>query len=405
MGGVPWRAWGAACGVCAVCSFLLGSVATSARADDKTEARVLVQKAVQRFKAGQYSEALELFARADTKFHSPAITYNIAQAREKLGQAQAALDAYSAYLTEAGTSGKYAEAAKVAIDEIRERSSEVEVVSQPPGATIVIDGVDVSASTPRSIVLFPGSHSIEVQLDDWRQTKQLEVPAAGQRLKLRFGREPAAASAPEARAEPNRGPTASPGPGKPDGLVFGGGLAFIPFTFVGATQSRSYGGGGAIVKDPSQPKGLLFGGSLEIGLTPTPGDLVFLVRGLGGFGFGPSDAPGGDDMGFAVFGGPGFAYRVSPRLQIGAALAFGVAKFNGESDGEYKSCATCNLEPLAASDETEFSYGLLGDISYTFLPTPHGEWFASLGLVALKAGDQNVDGLIAAPVAFGYRVY
>lgn len=374
-----------------------------ASADSRSEARALVQKGIQRLKAEDYPAALDFFTRADAIFHSPAITYNIAQAREKLGHAQGALEGYRAYLTEDGASGKYAAAAKVAIEEIQERSAEVSVESTPPGARVVVDGVDVEARTPAAIALFPGSHTVEVIDGDWRQTKSIDVPAPRQRLKLTFAK-----SAPQPRRNPTTTPAqamAPVGPGKPDGFVGAGALAILPFTFLGAEQKAW--DAGTVTKEPSQPKGLLFGLALEVGLTPAPGDLVFLVRAAGGMGQGGSDAPGGDDLGFAFFGGPGFAYRASARVQAGASLAFGASKYNGPADGRFQSntCGTCAPEDVAASDETDLAYGILADVSYSFLTTPNGEWYAGVMPVLLKATDQNVSAFFAIPLVAGYRLY
>ncbi|MFO0571226.1 MAG: PEGA domain-containing protein [Polyangiaceae bacterium] len=391
---------------------LLGILSTpaTAAADDRSEARALVQKGNQRFKASDFAEALELFRRADEKFHSAAIRYNIAQAQEKLGNAEAALEAYRAYLNEDGAAGKFAAAAKTAIEEIRERSAEVAVDSTPAGARIMVNGVELEAKTPAVVAMFPGSHSVEVVVGDFRQTKSLDVPAPRQRLKLAFASGSRAAP-PLAEPDADRSPPkpARTTPGKPDDFVFGGGIAVMPFTFLGAKQHTVTGRYGSVVEEPSQPSGVMLGLAVDVGLTPVPGDLVFLFRAVGGLGVSSSDnaSVGGDEVGFAFFAGPGFGYRAARRVQVGASLAIGASKFNGPADGRYRSdtCTTCSPEPISASDETNLAYGLMGEVSYAFITTPSGEWYGSVLPTLLKATDEGVGGFLAFPVTVGYRLY
>ncbi|MEZ4472685.1 MAG: tetratricopeptide repeat protein [bacterium] len=65
---------------------------------DRPQAQALFQKGAEAFRAEHFEEALRYFEAARTLDPAPVLTYNIARAHEEMGQAQAAIDAYRAYL-------------------------------------------------------------------------------------------------------------------------------------------------------------------------------------------------------------------------------------------------------------------------------------------------------------------
>src|SRR5687767_4148714 len=108
-------------GLLALCVTLV--VARHGWAGPVEEAREHFKKGVELFQRGEPAAALAEFEAADKKHHAASITYNIARAREALGQAQAAIDAYQAYLNEAGEKGEYSAAATLSINQLKQKST------------------------------------------------------------------------------------------------------------------------------------------------------------------------------------------------------------------------------------------------------------------------------------------
>ncbi|MCU0691916.1 MAG: PEGA domain-containing protein, partial [Polyangiaceae bacterium] len=141
------------------------------------EARAHFERGVALFEKDDFVGALEAFDLADRARHLAAIIYNIARARESLGQAQAAFEAYEAYIAEAGAQGEYLAAATVALTNLKARATGLRIESDPPGATVRVDGVPLREKTPTSVWVFRGRHRVDVELGSW--ITGLDVAAEG----------------------------------------------------------------------------------------------------------------------------------------------------------------------------------------------------------------------------------
>jgi tetratricopeptide (TPR) repeat protein len=197
--------------VCAVAAILAS--AGRARADEETASAAQEhRRGVQAFAEGRYREAIESFRRADALRPSPAISFNVARAYERLGDPSSAILEYREYLRRAP---RARDAQKVQrrvrlleqqleqqrLDQPQQRELEqrrnddqrlaewleqrgqaaespapaktqaVRVVSTPPGASVSIDGVALG-TTPFSAKLPPGPHTLLLQLSGFSDSVQ-----------------------------------------------------------------------------------------------------------------------------------------------------------------------------------------------------------------------------------------
>ncbi|MBI4700637.1 MAG: hypothetical protein HY744_05650 [Deltaproteobacteria bacterium] len=137
-----------------------------------SEAGALADSAFDLMKKGMYREAVELFRKADERYHSPMFVLHMARATAKLGDlvgARALLAKAVEARLGAGASAAFREAqaeAKSSLSDLDRRIPKVEV--RLVGAviedtTIKIDGQEVARSALGSpIRVNPGSHRIEV---------------------------------------------------------------------------------------------------------------------------------------------------------------------------------------------------------------------------------------------------
>src|SRR5262245_59644132 len=145
------------------------AVAPSAHADPADAARDAFKAGVAAFQNGDFETALAKFREAEAQKPAPAITYNIARTLEQLERPQAAVAAYEAYVAAAGENGEFTSASTLAIAQIKARSTRLRIESQPPGASVVLDGEKLDEKTPTSVLVPRGTHVIELELDGWKE--------------------------------------------------------------------------------------------------------------------------------------------------------------------------------------------------------------------------------------------
>jgi tetratricopeptide (TPR) repeat protein len=150
------------------CLFARGAPAQeSPDASVQADAKARLQQGVKAYSQGRYKDAVELFLVANRLVPSPALSFNIAKAYEKLRDSAAALNWYRDYLRRAPVAPDEAEVAKLIRKyelALRERGvQQVTVLSAPPGATVVIDGEPVGVS-PWTGEMPPGKHSLTAEL-------------------------------------------------------------------------------------------------------------------------------------------------------------------------------------------------------------------------------------------------
>ncbi len=143
-------------------------------------ARELDQQGVRSFRAGRYTDAVAYF-RAAFELGGPASElWNIVRCREGMDDAEGAAAGIDDYLAQKEVLARdRADAAREA-QALRSRPSVLTVTTTPPGAAVTVDGKTAPGSTPLSVDMRAGSHTVAVQRTGY-------APAT-QSVEARFGR-------------------------------------------------------------------------------------------------------------------------------------------------------------------------------------------------------------------------
>lgn len=134
---------------------------------------------VQLYLEGKYAEAAREFRVAQKLVpNSPKLAYNIARCDERAGELPAALESYELYLRLAPTAEDRAEVEAVIAGiraELDARKGKVVITSEPPGASVFLDGdlETASGQTPLTVRLDAGSHAVRLVLDGFRPHDQV----------------------------------------------------------------------------------------------------------------------------------------------------------------------------------------------------------------------------------------
>lgn len=176
-------------------------------------ARVRYRQGVDAYKAGRYRESIDYFLEADRLSPSAALSFNIARAYENIDDAAAALRWYRDYLRRDAKAADKTDVEKtIAAFEARlaeKGVQQITVVTEPPGATLLLDGQPLGV-TPWTGEVAPGAHKLQLRRDGYAPAEQdLDVPpdhATDVALTL-------TTAAPE--AAPTAAPSPAPAPAAP----------------------------------------------------------------------------------------------------------------------------------------------------------------------------------------------
>jgi hypothetical protein len=361
------------------------SLASGAHADDASieAARAEFNKGVELFEKDDFLGALDRFEKADKEHHSPVITYNIARAKESLGQAQAAYEAYEAYVSEAGAQGDFLDAASVAIARLKTRTTRLRVETTPAGAAVRVDGTLLKDPSPTAILVFRGHHHVEVQLGTWTEGRDAQAEGTGNALTMKLDRPPPPA-APVLKAPPPK-----PAPEhKFGGMTFGLGWSLNYSALVHKANFQ-----GAASED-YKTSSIRFGLVLESGYAFTPRHAV-LVRGHCGLG---SDAMALFSLGHLT---AGLSWRATNRWWLGmSALLASVDKKLGAT-----------YSPLIGAQEdksvrvtSDAAVGPMLEAGIVLGDSDEGQWVVSL-YPSVLIGTQEGHSTMVVPLALSYRWY
>jgi len=213
-------------------------------------ARSRYRLGVDAFRAGRFVQAIDYFLEADRLAPSAALSFNIAQAYESLGDVPATLRWYRDYLRRAPDAQDRGEVEKAVLGleaQLAQKGvQQLTVFSDPGAAALSVDGQS-RGSTPWTGELPPGKHTLELGLSGYRtKSEELDLPsdhAIDARVSLEAAPEPTpeasaprAAPAPAGPAAPER-PAETAGSGRTmktvgwialgaGGAALGGALAF-----------------------------------------------------------------------------------------------------------------------------------------------------------------------------------
>lgn len=364
--------------ISALAALLLSLTSPPARADGVEDARRHFTEGVKRYQDGDFEGARALFQQANAEHHAPSIVYNVARAEERLGHPQAAVEAYDAYLAEAGEQGEFAQASALAIARIRASSRVLRVETSPPGARVFVNGAPTRDPAPTRVLVPAGRHHVVAEGDGWRAEADVETgPASVETVTLaqpqdaRAVREPAP---PTAQASP-AAPAVAATEGS-SGFVFGAEFTLVPHRF-DRTGSK-----------PFTAFGLAAGAMIEAGFAPS-NDFVVLGRTLVAVG-----SQGEPATTLAAIG-VGLSYRVRPSIWMGGAFLGGRALLPGA------------ITPAANERlrfDTDYVFCPTLELSIAVLTRPYGQWLVSVFPGYYFASPADNDALFV-PVGFGLRSF
>ena len=360
---------------------LVLAVTSPARADDLAEARKHFAEGVKRYQDGDYEGARFLFRQANTEHHAAAIVYNVARAEERLAHPQAAVDAYDAYIAEAGEKGEFTQAAVLALARIRASAPQLHIESKPAGARLFVDGSPTRDPAPTRVLVPPGRHHIVAEGEGWRAEADVEATPSGPGAVTLTAPADATAKVTSPPVDRSASPPAELGrtpakPGVSDGLVIGAQFVVVPHDFIG-TKSRSF-----------SSFGLSAGLLAEAGYALTD-DLVLAGRGL--VTVGSKGAPATVLMAAGI----AMSYRVLDSVWIGGAFMGGRAllpgAFNPTGDEQRRF-------------DTDYVFCPTLEISVAVLTKPYGQWLLSAHPGYFFASPTDNDALFV-PIGFGLRTF
>jgi hypothetical protein len=363
-----------------VAALIFGS-ASPARADLIADARAHFAEGVKRYQEGDYEGARFLFQQANTEHHAAAIVYNIARAEERLAHPQAAVDAYDAYLAEAGEKGEFTQAAVLALSRIRANAPQLHIESKPAGARLFVDGMPARAPAPTRVLVPPGRHHVVAEGVGWRAETDIEATSPGTVSVTLAAPEDASLkpAVPSSIADPpprEKGAAAPSDPVVSDGFVAGAQFVLVPHDFI-ATRSSAF-----------SSFGLSAGLLADAGYALTD-NLILVGRGL--LTVGSKGSPATVLMGVGV----GMSYRVHESIWIGGAFLGGRAllpgAFNPVGDAQRRF-------------DTDYVFCPTLEISVAVLTKPYGQWLLSAypGYFFASPTDNDV---FFVPIGFGLRTY
>jgi hypothetical protein len=158
-----------ACGAIAV---LVASAGT-AHGDAALEARFFDERARAEFAQRRYADALISFLRVQRVAPSAATLFNIGVCAEHTGDRALAYTHFEEFTRQDGITAEQRTDAERRMRALEPALARVTVESDPPGATIWVDRRELGAfgTTPRTIVLEPGAHEIELEREGRRTAR------------------------------------------------------------------------------------------------------------------------------------------------------------------------------------------------------------------------------------------
>jgi hypothetical protein len=371
------------------------------RADDVLGARKTFAEGVRLYRKGDWEGARRLFREANAEHHAPTIVYNIGLAEEKLGHAQAAVDAYEAYIAESGNVGEFASAAAAAVALLKVHSTRLRIETTPPGARLFVDARPVSDRSPANFLVASGHHVVAAEGDGWRAERTVEALGSGDTLPVLL--EPAAPVSPSApapapteaaAASPPSAPVPAPSSPRdavstppppsaddaPEEVAWGGAFAIVPIYLLPTNRTPLPGQPRCSASD-CPAASIVAGALVDVGWSVTD-RLEFLGRGFAGIG--PDAKP---STGWWI--GPGLSYQVGSKVWLGASFIGG----------------NISTRAYGFSYGTSTVFGTMLEADLVLVKKRGGEWLAGVQPSVLVTKFHVDNTAIFFPLTFGYRAY
>lgn len=166
---LPWRALACFCVVPCVATLSEPAAAQEGPSQEaaveqrRSQAREKYEAGAEAYARGRYKDAVDWFLEADRLAPSAPLSFNVARAYERLGDASSALRWYRDYLRRSPAAPN-AQAVRGTIRALaaavaRRGLQQVTILSTPAGATVTVDG-QPSGVTPWTGDLVPGKHHV-----------------------------------------------------------------------------------------------------------------------------------------------------------------------------------------------------------------------------------------------------
>jgi len=158
----------------------LSLAAPTLHADDLAdEADVQFELGAKKYQSGDFLGALEHFLTSNRLVSNKNVLYNIARCYEQLHRYP---DAYRAYgrALDAETDKDRRKDLEISLARIAPKVALLDVVTDPPGATVYLDRKDLGprGNTPRKLGLEPGKYKVIVELNGYEPATSAEVTIA-----------------------------------------------------------------------------------------------------------------------------------------------------------------------------------------------------------------------------------
>jgi hypothetical protein len=131
----------------------------------RAEARKNYAEAEAKFQAGDYDAAFNLYKAANDAVPAPQTLYKMAVCLDKADKTSEAIAAYGAFLAStppASMDAKVAES-QTRVNDLKKKAPViVKIKSDPPGASVSVDGVAQMGTAPVDVKVPPGKHTIRV---------------------------------------------------------------------------------------------------------------------------------------------------------------------------------------------------------------------------------------------------
>lgn len=251
-------------------------------AEAKERARELFLQGVSAYRAGKFYDAVEIFLQTQRIYPDTQLCFNVARAYENLGNVGAALRYYRDYLRQADRPSdgeEVRETVRRLSQQLAQRGvQQLTVLSQPEGATVVLDGKPVGVA-PWTGETYPGKHRLALKLDGHSAQEQVVELDAHAARDLSVLLVPAPPTAPQAPPPVVPSKPKTPGVSVATLVTLGTGMVLLATALAAEAASKESG--------LSRPTAFLAGSGL--GVTGVGG--VMLVFDLSPGVSSPSAAP------------------------------------------------------------------------------------------------------------------
>lgn len=157
-----------------------GEVDPATMEDPKERAKAFYKRGKSRHESGNFEGALADFLEAYNAMPNPGVYISISSCYEKLGNFQEAVNYLEKYVQEKPNAGNIV-TIKEKLEELKATPGKVTITSEPPGATVTINGEATELVTPASLELPGGDHAMALNLEGYiMETRAFTVPIGGE---------------------------------------------------------------------------------------------------------------------------------------------------------------------------------------------------------------------------------